>query len=160
MGGPAIIDGVEHSECDNFELSNFTINGVTYPTAEHYMQCQKATNDSDFHKILKSDTGLGAWVYGNKIKLRKDWEAIKVKAMYEGNLEKFKQNEDLRNALLSSKGKVEFNNSTPFWNHWNALIMERIRAELRANEDDLKVAEEIKGIMDQYESDQRLKRKI
>jgi len=72
--------------------------------------------------------------------------------MYLGNLAKFQQNEDLRNALLSSgTGSIRFTGSTPFWNRWNGLILERIRAELRQNgEDDARRAAEVRNAMDKF----------
>lgn len=151
MGGPAWIDGKEHDECDNFLECPFKVDDVTYKTAEHYFQCMKTMNKEDHDYILKAGSGMSAWVKGNEIKLRSDWESQKVKIMYEGNKAKFEQNEDLKKSLCESEGSVKFNNSTAFWNYWNGKIMERIRAEFRGNEGDLEVAETIAKEMAEYE---------
>ncbi|CAF4075098.1 unnamed protein product, partial [Adineta steineri] len=96
-----------------------------------------------------SGPGTSAWAAGQRVQIRSDWEAIKVDEMYNGNLAKFQQNDDLRTALINSgNGTVRFTGSTPFWNKWNGLIMERIRAELRQNGDeDARRAAEIRDTM-------------
>lgn len=152
MGGPANINGRRHPETDNFLQCTFVINGITYSSAENYFQCAKATNDKDREIVRKSGSGVGAWTAGQNIKCRSDWEEVKVEEMYQGNLAKFQQNDKLREDLLSSgNGEVQFYNSTPFWNLWNGLIMERIRAELRrGGEEDEKRAAEIRQKMEEY----------
>jgi ribA/ribD-fused uncharacterized protein len=153
MGGPALIEGEFHDECDNFFESLFTEEGVTYNSAEQYFQCQKATNTVDFEKIHKTKGPLESWSEGNKIKLRPDWEEIKVNVMYHGNYIRFSQNPELAAKLCQTQGDILFTGSTPFWNKWNGLIMERIRAELRGaekTEQDIKRAEEITQLMEDY----------
>jgi len=100
---------------------------------------------------------MSVWSAGSRIKLRPDWEAIKVRVMYTGNKLKFEQNPELAKKLCATTGKVKFHGSTSFWCKWNGLIMERIRAELRQNgEEDAKVAAEIKQMMDNYEKENQV----
>jgi ribA/ribD-fused uncharacterized protein len=152
MGGPGIIDGKEHPETDNFLPCKFVIDGITYSSAENYFQCAKTINEQDREKILNSGPGDACQLAGQTIQLRSDWESIKVNEMYNGNLAKFQQNDDLEKDLLQSgTGSILFTSSTPFWNHWNKLIMERIRAELRQNGDeDSQCAAEIRQAMENY----------
>jgi predicted NAD-dependent protein-ADP-ribosyltransferase YbiA (DUF1768 family) len=152
MGGPADIDGKEHPETDNFLPCKFIIDGITYLSAENYFQCAKTTNQADRDMVLKSGAGCSAWAAGQRVKIRADWELVKVDEMYNGNLAKFQQNENLRNDLLSSgTGSIRFTGSTPFWNKWNGLILERIRAELRQNgEEDARRAAEICDTMNKF----------
>ncbi len=152
MGGPADINGESHPETDNFLPCKFEIDGITYLSAENYFQCAKTTNDADRNMVLKSGAGCSAWAAGQRVKIRSDWELVKVDEMYKGNLAKFQQNENLKNALLGSgTGSVRFTGSTPFWNKWNGLIMERIRAELRQNgEEDARHAAEIRDAMEKF----------
>jgi N-glycosidase YbiA len=152
MGGPADIDGKSHSETDNFLPCKFVIDGVTYTSAENYFQCSKTTNQADRDMVLNSGAGCSAWAAGQKIKIRSDWETVKVDEMYKGNLAKFQQNEDLRNKLIGSgNGKIRFTGSTPFWNKWNGMILERIRAELRQNGDeDAHHAAELRDAMEKF----------
>ncbi|CAF3053285.1 unnamed protein product [Rotaria sp. Silwood2] len=152
MGGPADIDGKTHPETDNFLPCKFVIDGITYSSSENYFQCAKTTNEADRNMVLKSGSGSSAWAAGQRVDIRSDWESIKVDEMYKGNLAKFQQNEDLRNALLSSgKSTIRFTGSTPFWNRWNGLILERIRAELRQNgEEDARHTSEIREMMKKF----------
>ncbi|CAF3678645.1 unnamed protein product [Rotaria socialis] len=152
MGGPGVIDGVEHPETDNYLPCRFVIDGVTYSSSENYFQCAKTTNEQDREKILNSGPGDSCQLAGQTVKRRSDWKSIKLDEMYKGNLAKFQQNEDLRKALLESgTGPIHFTESEPFWNHWNDMIMQRIRAELRQNGDeDAHRAAEIYEAMKKY----------
>lgn len=47
MGGPAIIDGEKHEETNNFQLCEFTVDGLVYSSAENYYQLVKATTVDD-----------------------------------------------------------------------------------------------------------------
>ncbi len=154
MGGPAFIDEKEHEECDNFWPCSFEEDGVVFTCAEQYFQYKKSFDTEDQKKVLECRSGIKSWVVGSRVTLRRDWEKVKVKIMYEGNLAKFKQNTDLAERLISSKGSVIFYNSTLFWNYWNGLIMERVRAELRCTEEDQIRREEIIKLMAEYEEEQ------
>ncbi len=151
MGGPGLIDGKTHKECDNFSVNPFVVDGVEYLTAEHYFQVQKTDIESERKEILKSKSPLDAWILGNQVTLRSDWEKIKVRVMYEGNLERFLQNPQIAETLCSTKGSIVMSGSTTFWNKWNGKIMERIRAELRGKDDDLIFAEKLKMEFLNYE---------
>ena len=88
---------------------------------------------------------------GSRVTLREDWEGVKVEEMYKGNKAKFEQNKHLAELLTASKGPIFFGGSTEFWCKWNALIMERLRAELRQNgEEDLKTIDRITQMMHKY----------
>lgn len=130
----------------------FTVNGVEYCSAENYFQCAKTTTKEEHEYVRKSGPGMEAWGAGANVKLRKDWESVKVNEMYIGNKAKFEQNPELLKKLCSTKGNVDFGGSTSFWNKWNGLIMERLRAEFRNQDDeDVKRAKEIKEMMEEYE---------
>ena len=92
MGGPAVIDGKSHTECDNFQVHprfwlllfslnffkkkkkkqpvEFKVDNVTYYSAENYFQCAKATNETDREKVRKSGTGGDVWMAGRRITMR------------------------------------------------------------------------------------------
>jgi len=154
MGGPALIDGEIHTECDNFSKNNFIVDGVEYPTAEHFFQCQKTFIAEERSLILASDCPLKAWVNGNKVTLRQKWDRIKVNVMYQGNKARFEQNPDIANSLCKTTGSISMSGSTNFWNYWNGIIMERIRAEFRRSPDDLIVIEKTEKLMRLYENEQ------
>lgn len=152
MGGPGVIDDKYHDETDNFLFVKFTVNGKEYCSAENYFQCAKTTNKEDHEYIRSVGPGMESWAAGNEVELRKDWESVKVKEMYIGNKARFEQHPDLAKKLCSSKGKVIFEASSPFWNKWNGLIMERIRAEMRnQDKEDQETAKSIKKLMEDYE---------
>lgn len=109
------------SEFSNFYESDFTINGITYKTNEHYFQSKKFS-DADFEyalKIINAQTPKQAKSLGrkNSTEIRQDWNTSRVVIMYEGLKAKFSQNEDLKKLLLSTKGKelVENNKGDAFW---------------------------------------------
>eukprot|EP01080_Neovahlkampfia_damariscottae_P010305 gene10305-2722_t len=156
MGGPGTIDGKKHSETDNFQRCKFKINGVEYSSAENYFQCSKTTTKEEFEFVRNSGCGSDVWMAGSKVKLRNDWESVKVNIMYEGNKAKFEQNPDFIKQLCNSEGKVKFYASSNFWCKWNGLIFERLRAEFRKNgEEDENVAKKIKKMMDDYQEENK-----
>jgi predicted NAD-dependent protein-ADP-ribosyltransferase YbiA (DUF1768 family) len=148
MGGPAIIDGKNYSEFDNFYRLDFEVNGIKYKSSEHYFQCQKTFDDeinnytNEFNDIYEKSEGIGCWAAGGKIKkLRKNWNYIRVREMYDANNYKILSNKDILDLLIITKGKISFNQSTNFWNFWNSRILEKIRAENRKTENDLEYLE-------------------
>ena len=72
MGGPSMIDGELHDECDNFKECKFVVDEIAYCSVENYFQSQKATNKEDFENIRNSGPGESAWEAGSKIKIRAD----------------------------------------------------------------------------------------
>lgn len=102
--------------------SAFDVDGVNYKTAEHYMMAQKAHlfGDSDIYgKILVANTPDEAKSLGRKVSGFNDdiWSAKCFDIVMNGNLEKFSQNESLRNFLLSTNDKVlvEASPVDPVW---------------------------------------------
>merc|ERR1719482_2616638 len=123
---------------------------VEFQSAEQYFQYQKweltsaqrakLTPDQlrrkDEHQaeilMRHKDQGNRCWSLGNKrvMGFRSDWELVKVDIMYAGNLAKFQQNPKLREALLSTKGKI-VGHGFAFWAVYNGVLLERIREEIR-----------------------------
>jgi ribA/ribD-fused uncharacterized protein len=151
MGGSAFIDEVEYDECDNFWLCSFKVEGVVFNCSEQYFQYKKSFDPEDQKKVLESKSAIKSWEEGSQVKLRPDWEKVKVQIMYDGNFAKFNQNTDLAEKLVSSKGSVNFYYSTNFWNYWNGLILERVRAELRGTDEDKIRRQQIIKLMTEYE---------
>lgn len=120
-------------------LSNFwpapvTIEAFTFPSTEHAYQAAKSLDPRDWNQILVLNPGQ-AKRYGQRIKLRPDWEQIKLDVMRELTAAKYDQHPDLKRMLLQTKGMelIEGNywNDT-FWgvcrgigqNHLGRIIME------------------------------------
>lgn len=129
MGGPAYIDGKKFPEFDNFYPCNiYSKNGPLYPSVEHAFQAQK--NDDDKYKLLISfENAQGAWELGQKVKLRYDWEDVKVSVMEALVKRKLLSNPAILEKLLSTEGPIVFKHSSPFWNQKNAEILEKLREE-------------------------------
>jgi len=78
---------------------------------------------------------------GRRVNLRKDWEDIKIDIMYEINVAKFTQNENLKEMLLKTGSAKLVEGNTwhdTFWGVCNGAgrnelgkILERVRNELR-----------------------------
>ncbi|NDV60387.1 NADAR family protein [Bacteroides sp. 519] len=89
----------------------FTVDGVDYPTAEHWMMGQKAQlfNDQEmFDKILKTKTPFEAKKLGRKVCNfdPKVWGENCFRIVCEGNLYKFSQHPDLKRFLINTADKV------------------------------------------------------
>lgn len=89
---------------ENYFLSNFysckvTFNGLTFNNSEAAFQAQKDLNSANSFVCL---SGYEAKQLGKKVPLRKDWEEVKEKIMFQVLYAKFTQNEDLKKLLLDT----------------------------------------------------------
>ncbi len=89
----------------------FEIEGVVYPTAEHWMMASKARLFSDnesFERILQSSDPKTAKALGRTVKNfdGEVWNANARRLVTEGNLAKFGQNAALRVYLLGTGSQV------------------------------------------------------
>ena len=103
----------------NFFQSKFTIEGVTYPTVEHYFQSMKfkGTEFESYIANLKTPKETAQEGKRRDLPLRKDWESIKEDIMYTGIKEKFTQNSTLRSQLLNT-GNNELIENSPYDYYW------------------------------------------
>ena len=97
----------ENGYLSNWWLSEFTINDVTYTSAEQYMMQQKALLFQDTkiaEAILKTNDVAKIKAYGRKVKNYDDtiWNSKRKEIVYQGLLAKFQQNDDLSKELLST----------------------------------------------------------
>ncbi|MCP2336587.1 NADAR family protein [Actinomadura rupiterrae] len=91
--------------------SPFTVDGVEYPTAEHYMMCEKARlfgDEESVAKILESPDPGRAKAMGRSVRgFDEDmWVANRYDIVRRGSFAKFDANPDLCGFLLSTGGKV------------------------------------------------------
>ena len=91
----------------NWYLSDFTVDGVSFSSMEQYMMYQKAVvfKDKDIaSKILKTDDVERIKEYGRQVSNYNDtiWNGMRQIIIYKGLLEKFRQNEKLKKALLDT----------------------------------------------------------
>ncbi len=57
---------------------------MTYYSAENYFQATKCVDAKEKEKVRNSGCGSDVWAAGARVKLRDDWEIVKVRVMYEG----------------------------------------------------------------------------
>mgnify|MGYP001066124981 FL=1 len=136
-----------------YEFSNFSdhavvIDGLTWPTTEHFFQGAKFVDEEVRKKIRTADGPGKAFKLGRnpgyKSKMRTDWDDYRLEAMRIAVRAKFTQHKDLR-ALLLGTGSAEIIEDSPvdaYWgvgadgtgkNHLGKLLM-ALRAELVAED--------------------------
>ncbi|MBR5110048.1 MAG: DUF1768 domain-containing protein [Clostridia bacterium] len=137
-----------HEEGYTF-LSNFyeapvTYDGLTYGSAEAAFQAQKCMAKEEKLPFTEARPGKSKGM-GRRVKLRPDWEQVKVGLMAEIVRAKFSQNEELKQKLLETGEKRLAEGNTwgdTFWgvdlrsgrgeNHLGVILMQ-VRDELLKN---------------------------
>lgn len=103
-------------------LSPFEIDGISYPTAEHWMMAEKArlfNDEESLTKIMETNSPAKAKGLGRRVKNwnQELWDENKYRIVLHGNLAKFLANKDMREYLLSTGDKiiVEAADYDPVW---------------------------------------------
>lgn len=91
----------------NWYLSDFTVYGIKFSSMEQYMMYQKAVvfKDKDIaSQILKTNDVARIKDFGRQVSNYNDsvWNGMRQIVIYKGLLEKFRQNEKLKKALLDT----------------------------------------------------------
>ena len=91
----------------NWYLSDFKIDNFIFSSMEQYMMYQKAIVFWDTiiaDKIISTNDVRKIKAYGREVKGYNDniWSGVRQIIVYRGLLEKFRQNEDLRDKLLAT----------------------------------------------------------
>jgi hypothetical protein len=132
-----------YSELSNFYPADFTINGLTWKTVEHYFQAQKFPGDPILQeRICLAKTALSAKRLGRTKSehFLTNWEDVKETVMITGLRAKFAQNPVLKELLLKTAGLhlYEANKRDSYWgtgpnhcgrNRMGTLLM-KVRNEL------------------------------
>jgi ribA/ribD-fused uncharacterized protein len=128
----------------NFSPHVVSIDGKRWPTSEHYFQAQKFVG-TRYEELVRSARGPGeaaklgrrrAWP------LRRDWESVKERIMFDALRAKFSQHADIREVLLGTGDSllVEHTERDSYWadggdgrgrNRLGVLLM-ALRKELRS----------------------------
>jgi len=130
----------EYAFLSNFYWSEIEYEGVLFPTVEHAFQAAKTMDIDERRKISATPAPGSAKRLGRRVKLRSDWERIKVGLMRDLLRIKF-SDPDLAARLLAtgSADLIEGNNwNDTFWgvcrgrgrNMLGQLLME-VRGEIR-----------------------------
>lgn len=95
----------------NWLPCEFTVDGVKYWCTEQYMMAKKAElfGDSEVQsEIMLSKNQKEIKDLGRKVRNFDSelWDKNKIRIVYEGNLAKFSQNEDLKSKILNTGDKI------------------------------------------------------
>ena len=91
----------------NWYLSDFELNGIRYSSMEQYMMYQKAVlfGDDEIAQQIMETTNVGKIkALGRSVRNYDDvvWNGMRQVIVYEGLLEKFRQNDKLKELLLAT----------------------------------------------------------
>lgn len=134
----------QYGAFSNFSRHPFELDGLIWPTSEHYFQAQKFEGDEYRERIRSTPSPMIAARLGRsrKVPIRSDWEERKDEFMYRAVLAKFQAHSDLKQLLLST-GQEEIIEKTTRDYYWgcgangtgkNMLgrILMQVREELRS----------------------------
>lgn len=99
----------------NFSNHSIRLGDKTYPTSEHFFQAMKATNSKDHEYVRKANTPKEAKIRGRNIKLRQDWEQVKVPVMIATIILKMVQHPRVRSRLLQTRNQIVEDRADPEW---------------------------------------------
>jgi ribA/ribD-fused uncharacterized protein len=91
--------------------ATFTVEGVGYPTAEHFMMAQKARlfgDEETTARILAAPRPGAAKSLGRQVRGFDEtiWAAHRYEIVVKGNAAKFAQHQPLRDYLLGTRGRI------------------------------------------------------
>ena len=97
------------------------IDGVLYPTTEHYFQSQKLIGTPYCSRVAALSSPREAFEYprqkGVRDWVRKDWESVKDDVMYRALFHKFTQHDNLRILLLMTDD-LDLVEHSPYDSYW------------------------------------------
>jgi len=117
------IPGVTDKSCfSQWWPAAFTVNGITFPTAEHWMMAKKALLFDDreqYQNIISTDSPAKAKKFGRAVKNFDGelWSSKAFEFVVQGNLHKFSQHENLKSFLLNT-GTAVIVEASPFDKIW------------------------------------------
>jgi ribA/ribD-fused uncharacterized protein len=138
----------EYAFLSNFYECPVEYNGIKYKNSEAAFHAQKTLNVAERYQFASLSPSESKKL-GRKITLRKDWEQVKDKIMYEICFAKFSQNEDLKEKLLATGD--EYLEEGTYWhdNCWGNCYCEKCKdivGENRLGEILMEIREELQNI--------------
>ncbi|MAT72694.1 MAG: Swarming motility protein ybiA [Planctomycetaceae bacterium] len=132
-----------YGEFSNFSPHGIQMDGLWYPTVEHYFQAMKFPGHEQAEKIRCSANPKLAKQLGRtrKVALRDDWEDVKIDIMRSAVRAKFTTHKELTRLLIGT-GEEELVEAAPsdyFWGcgksgsgqNWLGRLLMEVRQELR-----------------------------
>jgi len=92
-------------KCEFAMFSSHNPLAVPYRSVEHYYQASKAINAEEHLKIVAAESPSRAKKLGRKVKVREDWDQVKIEVMIKGLNAKF-SDKKLRTKLLNTGDKI------------------------------------------------------
>lgn len=144
--GKRVIKFHGHSkQFSNFYPAPIEIDGLSWPTTEHYFQAQKFTAHKAYmEEIRQAQHPSTAKKLGStrKIRLRSDWERVKDDVMYKALVAKFTQHPKLGQFLKETGDAIliEHTISDKYWadggdgsgKNMLGLLLMKVRSELES----------------------------
>ncbi|ULH15273.1 NADAR family protein [Deinococcus sp. KNUC1210] len=134
-----------YGEFSNFSRHPIEVDGLLWPTSEHYFQAQKFAGTPHAEEVRQQPTPMLAAQMGRRrdLPFRADWDAVKDDVMRTALSAKFTQHEALRTLLLGTGNAelIEHTRNDAYWadggdgsgrNRLGELLME-LRAHLRGD---------------------------
>ncbi|GGR08561.1 NADAR family protein [Deinococcus ruber] len=134
-----------YGEFSNFSRHPVEVEGLLWPTSEHYFQAQKFAGTPHAEEVRQQPTPMLAAQMGRRrdLPFRTDWDAVKDDVMRAALHAKFTQHAALRTLLLGTGDAelVEHTRNDAYWadggdgsgrNRLGQLLME-LRAYLRGD---------------------------
>ena len=110
-------DGTDYRFLSNFYEKPFMWKGRVSLTSEHAYQAEKACEPGDFNRIMTCATPGQAKRLGQKIKMRSDWDGVKLDTMADILNAKF-SNPELIEMLKATDGVELVEGNTWHDNYW------------------------------------------
>lgn len=133
----------EYGWMSNFWRQSMVIDGVIYPTNEHYYQSQKAKDEHISEYVRTAPTPYLAMVLGRALRPHEmvdNWKDKRVEVMLKGLRAKFKQDRELKQKLLDT-GNAVLHEDSPIDIFWGkkgkdmlGKLLMQVREELKINE--------------------------
>lgn len=131
-----------HGALSNHSLHGFELDGLYWPTIEHYYQAQKFVGTPHAEAIRHAPRPMDAKRLGQTTDypLRPDWEEVKEDVLLRATLAKYETHADVRAVLLAT-GDEELVEDSPTDYYWGSgadgsglnrygQILMQVRAEL------------------------------
>lgn len=112
----------------NFSKSEIVLDGIIYPTVEHFFQAMKTKDPIQRAEIAAAPTPGKAKRLGRHVQLRSDWEKVKFEVMRIGLCLKFKD-PTLREKLLATGDEQLVEETTWHDREWGICVCDRCQGQ-------------------------------
>jgi len=129
---------IDSFSMENAFLSNFYTTNIYYmkrfwPSVEHAFQASKTFSFKKQEEIRNLPTCKLAKEYGNSLKLRSDWEEVKLDIMYEIVYRKYYDNQWEMRRLINTCGIRLVEGNTWHDNFWGHCMCSSCRSKYKHN---------------------------